>query len=403
MFESSIALTCNDIPAVPLGRSIPRGERALRSALTNLRAGRLEVLGPAGEHYTFQGVAPGPQAQIALRRWDVAHELLRLHRGHVRAYLEGAWDSTDLPALLTLIELNQELFREPEVGRWWGAIAAAFARRVRINVHTRYRLGNEFYRAWLDPSMAYSAALFDADAQRSLEHAQIAKFERILQALRPQPGQRLLDIGCGWGGFAQHAAAHYGCRVDAVCVSRRQVQWARERIQAAGLRESVSVELRDFRELRGRYDFVVSIEAYEAIGQAAWGAYFDAIARCLERGGTAFVQASVLGEEVCETRSTQPDFLRRHVHPNAQLASWKLMEWYARQAGLQVISSASFSDDYVRTLQCWRERFNHAWRQLAKRGLDRRFRCLWNFYLAYCEAGYRAGRTKLLQVQLAHG
>ena len=395
-------MTCNDISAVPLGRNIPHGARALCRALTNLHAGRLEVYGPAGEHYAFEGVAPGPQAQIDLRRWDAADELLRLHLGHVRAYLEGAWDSTDLPALLTLVELNQELFREPEVGRWWDAIAAAVARGVRINVHTRYRLGNEFYRAWLDPAMAYSAALFDADAKRGLEHAQIAKFEHILQVLRPRPGQRLLDIGCGWGGFAQHAAAQYGCRVDAVCISRRQVQWARERMRAAGLHESVSVELRDFRDLRGRYDFVVSIEAYEAIGQAAWGAYFDAIARCLDRGGTAFVQAGVLGDKVCEAHSNQPDFLRRHVHANAQLASWKTLEWHARQAGLQIISSASFSDDYVRTLQCWRERFNHAWVQLAKLGLDQRFRRLWNFYLAYCEAGYRAGRTKLVQVQLAH-
>ena len=308
--------------------------------------------------------------------------------------------------LLTLAQLNYEAFCTSTPARWWDALAlrarAWLARRIRINVHARYRLGNEFYRQWLDPSLSYSAALFDGDFSRSLEHAQIAKFDRILQALCPRPGQTVLDIGCGWGGFAQHAASHYGCRVHAVTISRRQVQWARQRIEQARLQATVNVELCDFRELRDRYDHVVSIEAYEVMGETVWPAYFGTIARCLDSAGSAFLQAGVVADRWFERYRGHADFIRRHIHPTARLASWPTLEAHARRVGLVVRSSAASSEDYAQTLKRWRERFNDAWPQLARLGLDRRFQRLWNFYLAYCEAGYRAGRTVLVQAQLEH-
>lgn len=372
------------------------------AAFRRLHTGRLCLCGPGGERYAFEGAREGPDAQVELRSWDSAGDVLHLRTGCIEAYLNNAWDSADLASLLTLIELNQDVF--PDRTRWgrWDTVQAALVRCMNANVHARYRLSNEFYRAWLDSSLTYSAAVFDAHPQRSLEQAQIAKFERILQALRPAPGALLLDIGCGWGAFARYAAVHYGCRVNAITISRRQVEWARERAHAEGLERLVNVQLCDFRKVSGRYDFVVSVEAYEALGQSAWADYLLAIARCLREGGKAFVQAAVVSDAAFEREGGRSNFLRQNIQAGAQLASWAVLEGHARRAGLTAMSVVASDDDSVRTLRCWRARFSDAWPQLAKLGLDRRFQRLWHFYLSYCEAGYRAGVTRLVQAQLEH-
>jgi cyclopropane-fatty-acyl-phospholipid synthase len=269
-------------------------------------------------------------------------------------------------------------------------------RRARSNIHARNSLGTDFYRHWLDASLTYSGALFAGDDHVSLEQAQIAKFERILQALRPQPGQSLLDIGCGWGGFARYAAANYGCRVHAITISSRQARWARQSVQEARLDHLVSVQRGDFREVQGRYDFVVSIEAYEMMGRAAWLPYFTAIAHALRPRGRALLQAQVLADDAGDHGA----FIRRHVHPRARLAFWPVLEQHALRTGLRVRSVTFSGEDYVRTLQCWRRRFNDAWPQLVRVGLEPGFQKLWNFYLAYCEAGYRAGKTRLVRAEM---
>jgi len=210
----------------------------------------------------------------------------------------------------------------------------------------------------------------------------------------------MLDIGCGWGGFAHHVAARYGCRVHGITLSSRQADWGQQRIRAAGLEHLVSIQAGDFREVRGRYDFVVSIEAYEGMGQAAWGPYFDTIARCLRDHGRGFVQAAVVADGVFDRDRKHGNFIRQHIHPKAQLAAWPMLKEHASRARLRVRSCVASSDDYIRTLQCWRERFNQAWPQLAQLGLEPKFRRLWNFYLAYCEAGYRAGSTRLMQANM---
>src|SRR5262249_18530405 len=189
----------------------------------------------------------------------------------------------------------------------------------------------------------------------------------------------------------------YGCRVHAITISRRQALWVQQRILQAGLSDRVTVQAGDFREVTGRYDFVVSIEAYEVMGRPAWASYFATIPRCLERCCSAFLQAGVLTEVAFERNRTRPDFVRRHIHSRAELATCRVLEQHARSAGLQVCLTARLANDYARTLEYWRRRFNRAWPHL---GLDARFHRLWNFYLAYCEAGYRAGRTQLVQAQL---
>jgi cyclopropane-fatty-acyl-phospholipid synthase len=374
--------------------------RAVCDILSRLHVGRLEFSGPHGERFCFAGRVAGPLAHVELRNSDAFVDFLRVNRGGARAFLDGGWDTDDLAAVLTLAELNYEVFTAPASSSWRRLMPASITRCKRANIHSRYRLGPDFYRHWLDSSMSYSAALFDDDASRDLEQAQVAKFDRILQGLRPQPGQTMLDIGCGWGGFAQHVAARYGCRVHGITLSSRQADWARQRIRAAGLEHLVTIQAGDFREVRGRYDFVVSIEAYEAMGQSAWGPYFDTIARCLHDGGKGLMQAAVVADVVFDRDRKYPNFIRQHIHPKARLAAWPMLEELARRARLRVRCSVLSSDDYIRTLQCWRERFNQAWPQLTGLGLEPEFRRLWNFYLAYCEARYRAGSTRLVQAHL---
>jgi cyclopropane-fatty-acyl-phospholipid synthase len=368
--------------------------------LSRLHVGRLEVSGPHGEHFCFAGRVAGPVAQVELRNGEALEHFLQVSRGGAPAFFDGGWDTDDLAAVLTLAELNREVFNAPASTFWRALMRASIARCKRANIHSRYRLGPDFYRQWLDSSMSYSAALFDDDAGRNLEQAQVAKFDRIVQSLCPQPGQTMLDIGCGWGGFAHHVAARYGCRVHGITLSKQQADWAQQRIRAAGLEHLVSIQAGDFREVRGRYDFVVSIEAYEGMGQSAWGPYFDTIARCLHDDGKGFVQGAVVADGVFERDRNHGHFIRQHIHPKAQLAAWPMLEAHACRARLSVRSWVASSEDYIRTLQCWRERFNQAWPHLAGLGLDARFRRLWNFYLAYCEAGYRAGSTRLMQVHL---
>jgi cyclopropane-fatty-acyl-phospholipid synthase len=269
---------------------------------------------------------------------------------------------------------------------------------ARANIHARYRLENAFFAAWLDRSMTYSAGCFDQQGERSLEEAQLAKYEMVLRALKLEPDHTLLDVGCGWGGFALHAVSRSRCRVHAICISKRQVDWAHERVRAAGLQERIIVERRDYRKLRGQYDRVVSMEAYEATGQRSWPAYFHAIARCLKPGGAAFLQAAVLDDST-PCRSSTDHFLRRNIHADAALASRRALHDELQRAGLQIVDACNAAGDAARTLRCWRERFAQA---RAMLGLDDRFCRLWNFYLAYCEAGYRSGRTGLLRALLRH-
>jgi cyclopropane-fatty-acyl-phospholipid synthase len=374
--------------------------RAVCDILSKLHAGRLEFSGLHGEHFRFAGHVAGPVAHIELRSSEAFEHFLRVNEGGAEAFFDGGWDTDDLAAVLTLAEINDEVFRVPASSRWRALMRECIARCRRANIHSRYRLGPNFYRHWLDSSMSYSSALFDGDAGRDLEQAQVAKFDRIAQGLSLQPGQTLLDIGCGWGGFAHHVAARYGCRVHGITLSSRQADWARQRICAGGLEHLVTIQAGDFREVRGRYDFVVSIEAYEAMGQSAWGPYFDTIARCLHDDGKALVQAAVVAGTVFDRDRKHGNFIRQHIHPKALLAAWPMLEAHARRAHLRVRCSVVSSDDYIRTLQCWRERFNQAWPQLTGLGLEPRFRRLWNFYLAYCEARYRAGSTQLVQAHL---
>jgi cyclopropane-fatty-acyl-phospholipid synthase len=401
------------VAALGLRRSapLPRAARIALGILARLRFGRLEVVGPGGQRYAFPGALPGPDACLELADWEVlAQTLAKGDIGFAETYIDGRWSTPDLAALLTLAALNNAALAEAIHGRWWGKLYYRLRHLLRANthagsrrnIHAHYDLGNAFYARWLDATMTYSAALFGDDAAQSLEDAQTAKYERILQRIRPRADQRILEIGCGWGGFAEYAARTRSCAVHGVTVSQRQLEYAQARIARAGLSRRVALSLCDYRDLTGRFDHVVSIEMYEAVGERYWPAYFDTIARRLAPGGLVLLQAITIADERFERYRRSTDFIQQYVFPGGMLASPRVLDAQARRAGLVVRDRFRFGQDYAQTLRRWATRFDSGWPELHAAGFDLRFKRLWNFYLAYCEAGFRAGTTDVMQVEMSH-
>ena len=425
-------LSCSLAPTLRLPRRMPSAARAVLRMLASLRHGHLLVRLPDGEEMRF-GVPDGAAAVFNVH--DLALFDTVLARGDVgfgEAYIDGQWDSPDLAALLGLLVANREVIAAALYGNWMALVGARLRHRFnantrqgsRRNIMAHYDLGNDFYARWLDPTMSYSAALFTGEdgagdvgapaaAQRAedgplagqhgdaqLADAQLAKYRRILRRLDVQPGQHILEVGCGWGGFAEVAAGEFGARVTGITLSPAQLAFARERIERAGLAERVELRLQDYRDLEGRFDHIVSIEMFEAVGEAYWATYFAKLAALLPPGGRAIVQTITMHESLYANYRSGTDFIQQHVFPGGMLPSKSLFIRGAWAGGLMVREAFAFGRDYARTLAHWLQRFDPAWPQLAGQGLDERFRRLWRFYLAYCEAGFAAGSTDVVQFEL---
>ena len=381
---------------------LPRSTRTVFELLERLRGGLLEVRLPDGSSALFGDGEAGATLQV--------HDLSLFSRllakgdiGLAEAYLDGHWDSPDIAGLLTLLAANRQVLRRALYGHWPSLLAARLRhwthrnsrRGSRRNIMAHYDLGNDFYRLWLDETMSYSAALY-GDPADSLADAQRAKYRRILQRIGGRPGQRVLEIGCGWGGFAEAATAD-DLAVTGLTLSPAQLAWAKTRVPDADLR------LQDYRDIGERYDHVVSIEMFEAVGERWWPTYFRTLARALQPGGTAVVQSITIGDDLFAAYRRGTDFIQQYIFPGGMLPSRAVFREQAAGQGLAVRDEYAFGLDYARTLAEWRQRFEAAWPELTKLGFDETFRRLWRLYLCYCEAGFRAGSIDVVQFELAHG
>ncbi len=388
---------------------VPPSARLFLALLDRLRIGHLIVATPDGAQRLFGQAHAQPGAHLALLDWRACALMLRAGDiGFAQAYREGWLDSPDLVALLRLALLNESAMPQPVVGRMlargWYRLRHWMNRNTRSgsrhNVHAHYDLGNAFYALWLDPGFTYSSALFEGDARRSLEAAQTAKYQRIVDRLALRPGMRVLEIGCGWGGFALHAAMQ-GIRVHGITLSTEQLEYARARVHRAGLTELVSLELCDYRDVQGRYDAVVSIEMFEAVGEAFWHRWFTVVGRCLADGARALVQTITIDEARFSAYRASSDFIREYIFPGGMLPSVERFISAARRAGLHAHRSLAFGSDYARTLRGWRENFEASLNAVRAQGFDEIFIRTWRLYLAYCEAGFTEGRTDVMHFELA--
>ena len=269
------------------------------------------------------------------------------------------------------------------------------------NIAYHYDLGNEFYAAWLDRTMTYSSAVFDRETD-DLATAQTNKYRRLSDLADIQPGDHVLEIGCGWGGFAKYAIEERGAKVTGITISREQHDFAKQRLADAGLAGRGEVKLIDYRDLDGKFDKIVSIEMFEAVGQAYWPTYFNAVSTLLKSGGRAVLQAITIEDEVFEEYRREPDFIQRYIFPGGMLPSMPRLEHPVAEAGLKLVDEIGFGQDYARTLAEWRARFQEAWPQLATGRFDPRFKRMWELYLSYCEGGFRAGMIDVKHLLYMH-
>lgn len=390
---------------------MPAAARLFVNLLGRLRHGHLQLVTPDGALLAFGDLHAPPAAQLRIHDWSVCGQLLRSGDiGFAEAYAAGLIDTPDLTALLRLALRNESSLRQLmsanalaalwyRVRHWLRPNSRKGSRR---NIQAHYDIGNAFYQRWLDPGWTYSSAWFDGDYSLSLEAAQERKYQRIIDRLGLRAGQRVLEIGCGWGAFAEHAARQ-GIHVRGITISPSQLEVARQRIHDGGLERLATLELCDYRDLDGQYDAVVSIEMFEAVGERYWPVYFNTVARCLKPGGRALVQSITIEEARFERYRGSADFIQEYIFPGGMLPSPERFGAGAQRAGLAVSEQFHFGRDYAETLRRWRAAFLHEREAIAAQGYDERFLRIWHMYYAYCEAGFDEGSTDVVQFLLQRG
>lgn len=397
-------------PALEAPADAPHAVRAVFALLHRLRHGSLDLQLPDGST-AHVGVAEGERAAIRIKDWALAEATLKKGDiGFAESYIQGHWSSPDLATLLTLFLRNRQELESVIYGTWWGALAYRVKHWLnrntrsgsRKNIVAHYDLGNPFYTLWLDPSMNYSSAWFSQGRGMSLTEAQNAKMRRALDELGLQPGQRLLEIGCGWGAIAEMATRDLGVRATGLTLSDEQLAYAQGRLHAAGLHEQADLRLQDYRDHQAAqpYDGLVSIEMFEAVGEAYWPAYFETVARQLKSGGRACIQTITIRDELWARYRRSTDFIQQYIFPGGLLPSPSAFRQAAERAGLVVERAFSFGADYAETLKRWREAFLRHEPQVREQGFDERFVRMWEFYLAYCEAAFATGNTDVMQFTL---
>jgi len=373
-------------------------------SLDRMEEGKLEIVTPEGQTHIFEGQQKGETARIELRDWRVVSNMMRKGDiGFAEDYRAGLWDSDDLIAITTLGLRNRQAMGQMVSGHQMFRMIAKLSYLLRLNtvkgskknIHAHYDLGNDFYDLWLDPTMTYSAAIFEGDDD--LKSAQNRKYDRILNRLNGNSG-RIMEIGCGWGGFAERALAAGDFDLTGVTLSEQQHEFATQR-----LGNKADIRLEDYRHQNGKFDHIVSIEMFEAVGERYWATYFEKVKNMLSQNGKAMIQTITMNEKDFPRYRQGGDFIRSYIFPGGMLPSPSRFKEEAAKAGLRIADQYHFGLDYARTLQIWLDQFDAKIPEIKALGYDDGFIRLWRFYLAACAAGFRTGRTDVMQVELQHG
>ena len=386
---------------------LPRYFAQVFDMASQMNRGRVDFKLPDGRVFRAEGKAPGPVAELHVHSNDLFARLIREgDLGFCDAYLDEDWSTPDLQAFMDLVHAGNEdiydgfpgmgLVRGWERFRFW--LQRNNKAQARKNISYHYDLGNEFYALWLDDTMTYSSALFPEDAQLSLEAAQTEKYKSMVDQMGVQPGDHVLEIGCGWGGFAEYAAKERGLRVTGLTISEEQFKYAQERIEKAGLSDLVNFKLQDYRDETGSYDGIASIEMFEAVGEQYWPVYFDTVKARLKPGKAATLQIITVAHSRWDVYKRGVDFIQKYIFPGGMLPSPVILREQVEKAGLTVDKSIEFGKSYDITLRRWHETFNAKWDQIRAMGFDDRFRRMWNFYLTSCAATFDSGNCDVTQI-----
>ncbi len=389
--------------------SLTASMRLVLSLVPKWQQGTIRVRLPNGDVVEHTGPLPGGTGEIIIHDQRAARRLLTGGTvGIAESYILGEWDSPNLREFLTVAAQNETILKEA----MRGSVAYRLLSRLlhlkkrnskrgsKKNISFHYDLGNEFYAHWLDSTMTYSAAQFDP-ASSMLEQGQENKYRLLAERMSLRPDQHVLEIGCGWGGFAEYAAKNYNCRVTGLTISEEQHAYASERVQRAGLNDRVEIRLQDYRDVNGTFDRIASIEMFEAVGQAYWPVFFETLKTRLVEGGKAALQIITIDDGFWDEYRSRPDFIQRYIFPGGMLPCPSELRRQIRRVGLNVVSEDWFGDHYARTIAEWYQRFQEAWPRISDKDFDARFKRTWEYYLAYCEAGFRSRSTDVVRITVA--
>ena len=385
---------------------LPRYFSAVFDVACRLRRGRMDFVMPDGRRFRVEGAEAGPVAEIVVQDSDIFARLIREgDLGFAEAYLEGGWSTPDLQAVMDLIQTGNNdvydsfpgmgLVRAFEKLRFW--LHSNSKRQAKKNIAAHYDLGNSFYRLWLDDSMTYSSALFRS-GQESLEKAQEQKYASMVDQMGAKAGDHVLEIGCGWGGFAEYAAGQRGLKVTGLTISQAQYDYAVARMARAGLSDRVEIKLQDYRDETGVYDGIASIEMFEAVGEKYWPVYFNTLRERLKPGRQATLQIITIADDRFEIYRKGIDFIQKYIFPGGMLPSPAALKAEIARAGLKFQGSIEFGQSYSQTLRRWHDTFNERWAEVQGMGFDDRFRRMWNLYLTSCAGAFAGGNCDVTQV-----
>ncbi len=386
--------------------NLPRYFAQVFKLMQGIEHGRVDLTLPDGRVFRAEGSKPGPVAAVVVHDADVFSRLLREgDLGFSEAYLEGGWTTPDLQAFMDFVHEDNDaiydgfpglgLVRAYERLRFW--LQSNSKRQAKKNISYHYDLGNDFYGLWLDDTMTYSSAFFRT-GQESLEAAQTAKYASMVDEMGAKPGDHVLEIGCGWGGFAEYAAKERGLRVTGLTISQEQHDFATARMARNGLSDKVEIKLQDYRDETGLYDGIASIEMFEAVGEKYWPVYFDTVRERLKPGASGTFQIITVEERRWEAYRKGVDFIQKYIFPGGMLPAPSVLRTEVEKAGLNVMRSIEFGESYSQTLRRWHETFNQRWDEVSLLGFDDRFRRMWNFYLTSCAATFSSGTCDVTQI-----
>ncbi len=410
------AATASRVPSSLASLALPGGApaaaRTVLGLLTRLKHGTLHVQLPDGSTRHF-GSGKEPVASLRLHNWNVCSASLKSGDiGFAESYIAGDWSTHHLTDLLSVLIVNRKEVEDVIYGTWLGRFAYRIKHLLnrntktnsKKNIHAHYDLGNAFYELWLDGTMNYSSGIF-ASPETSMKDAQHAKVRRALTEAHVKPGDRVLEIGCGWGALAEMAATEFDASIVGVTLSSEQLAWANERMARLGAAGKADLRLQDYRDI-GKvgsgetFDAICSIEMVEAVGREYWPEYFQTVARLLKPGGRACIQSIVIADDLFERYVSSTDFIQQYIFPGGCLPCPREFRAQAQAAGLEVVDEFSFGQDYARTLMLWREEFMAQESRVLQLGFDKRFIRIWEFYLAYCEAAFAQANTDVMQFTL---
>ena len=382
-------------------------DKVVFNILKDIEFGYLELLNHDGKQYKFGNPNDSLKAKIIVKKSNFTFDLIKGGSvGFAESYMKNDFETDNLSNLIEITARNimkiykfSGLLDFPLINYVKNFLIRNTKSRSKENISKHYDLGNEFFSLWLDKTLTYSSAIFD-EQNKDLSNAQNNKYQKLIDLIKPNNGDKILEIGCGWGGFAEYLGKKYDVKLDCITISKKQFEYAKKRIHECGLNEKVNIEIKDYRDLRDKYNSIASIEMIEAVGQNYLESYFKTIKNNLSNDGRAAIQAITIDDNIFDRYKTKKDFIQKYIFPGGFLPSKGIINKYVSENGLTIKSYDSYADHYSNTLVMWRNEFNKKWDLIKKQGFDLTFKRMWEFYLSYCEAGFKSKNIDLIQFSL---